>query len=344
MRVVAVPALLLLALAGLALVPDAAAAPPEPPCNGTIGASKTLGPVTVFASPPCYTVSVDPGCVYDHWYRQTVQRITVEANVCKGPTPPPTGASSAPPCTCPPPQCTPIETVGPLAGVARVSVSGTCDVRVDLLRIVACTEPLDGTWVFTRGRVTVTAPCKPDFDPCEPPFECYPQSTARAPPVCIWKEVAAGPVKAGFDQCQESHETDTCSNGSPQRIHRYEQVGPVYAQVHFCFPHSPPPGLGAAAEVQPPDPCGPTALCQGPECPAADVSTTDLLAYLGPHASASLSRDCHASAEERGLRCSIGTADVERTIGPLTVGADLCLPSLDCTCDPLPIATAPDIQ
>src|SRR5688572_32892181 len=102
MRAVSIPALLLLALAGLSIVPEAAAAPPEPPCNGTFAVTKTVGPVTVFASPPCYTVSVDPGCVFDHWYSQSVGRVTVRVNVCEGPTPPPTAASSQPPCTCPP--------------------------------------------------------------------------------------------------------------------------------------------------------------------------------------------------------------------------------------------------
>jgi hypothetical protein len=91
----------------------------------------------------------------------------------------------------------------------------------------------------------------------------------------------------------------------------------------------------SAAAIGLPSPCGPTALCQGPECPATSVTTTDLFAYLGPHATVSVSPDCKATVEERGLRCAIGTAEVGRTVGPLTVGADVCMPGLDCTCDPV---------
>ena len=116
-------------------------------------------------------------------------------------------------------------------------------------------------------------------------------------------------------------------------------VGPIHWTRHYCsFPGGDPVALAASSWARElPDPCGPTAYCTGPECPAVEVATTDLLAYLGPHASASLSQDCQATIEERGLRCAIGTADIERTAGPLTVGADVCMPGLDCTCDPLPV-------
>jgi hypothetical protein len=95
----------------------------------------------------------------------------------------------------------------------------------------------------------------------------------------------------------------------------------------------------SASAIELPDPCGPTAYCAGPECPAVDVSTTDFLAYLGPHASASTTQGCQATVEERGLRCAIGTAEVERTLGPVTVGADVCMPALECTCDPVDLAS-----
>lgn len=125
-------------------------------------------------------------------------------------------------------------------------------------------------------------------------------------------------------------------------------VGPIHWTRHYCaFPGGDPLAMSSAA-IDLPDPCGPTAYCTGPECPEVDIATTDLLAYLGPHASASLSQECSANVQERGLRCAIGTSELERTVGPLTVGADVCMPGLDCTCDPLPIelasASAADIE
>lgn len=320
MRPVAIVALLLASLAGLAFVPTSAAAPPAPACNGTIGGTTTLGPVSVFVSPPCYVVSVDAGCpvAASDWRSVTVQGVTVRVKTCD---PAAEEASQAPPCVCPPPPvCTPISTVGPLVRVVSVSVSSSCDVRVDLLSGYQCVSPLDERTVVTQGRITVTAPCEPEVEPCEPPLDCYPAAASSLPlalcespglcndagcpypvgaergtdlqagpahvthacgpqdvcsgpmgctnplgsasaaspavllipPVCIEREVAFGPVRAGFDQCRGDHETSPCY--SPQRIHRYEQVGPVWAQVHVCFPHSPPPDLAAASAAPSPLP------------------------------------------------------------------------------------------
>lgn len=119
-------------------------------------------------------------------------------------------------------------------------------------------------------------------------------------------------------------------------------IGPIHWTRHYCsLPGGPLDGISTTSAIGLPaiglpNPCGPTATCQGPECEEVDVSTTDLLAYLGPHASASVSRDCQATVEERGLHCAIGTAELERTVGPLTVGADVCMPPIDCTCPPMP--------
>ncbi|HJQ93156.1 MAG TPA: hypothetical protein VJ874_02600 [Candidatus Thermoplasmatota archaeon] len=248
MRAIAVPTIVLLALAGLALVPDAAAAPSEPPCNGTIGTTKTIGPVTFFASPPCYTVSVDPGCVYDDWHQQSVQRVTVRVNVCEGPTPPPTTAGAA-----------------------------------------------------------------------------------AVPPVCIWKEAEAGPVKAGFDQCRQSHETTNCSNGSPQQIHRYEQAGPVYAQVHFCFPHSPPPDLGAAASES--GPCGGADLQQ--RCPAPVPLCSGVKDPVEGAVDVDVSPNCHVLVTADFIDCLWGETWVYHSAGPVTVGYTTCRSPDTMSTDPL---------
>src|SRR5688500_17463741 len=105
MRVVAIPALLLLALAGLAVIPTASAAPPAPVCNGTIGGTFTpVEPVTVFVSPPCYDVYVEAmSCPLGNgeWTDYRVQTVGVHVYTCS--EDPTTASSSAPPCTCPPP-------------------------------------------------------------------------------------------------------------------------------------------------------------------------------------------------------------------------------------------------
>src|SRR5688500_1140211 len=138
MRSLAISALFLASLAGLALTPLASAAPPAPSCDGTAGGGETFGPVTLFASPPCYTVAVRAmGCpISGHWEERRVSNVLVRVYVCdSGPADGASSASYAPPCTCPPPpQCNEVVTVGPLASVVSVTVSSDCRVQVDLLR------------------------------------------------------------------------------------------------------------------------------------------------------------------------------------------------------------------
>jgi hypothetical protein len=350
MRLLAIPALLLLALAGLAVSPPAAAAPPAPPCNGTWATTQEVGPATVFVSPPCYHVDVEAmSCPISGSWKEVarVHQVVVRAYTCDRPDDAEPSTAMAPPCTCPPPpQCRPISTVGPVAEVVSVTLTSDCRIVVSILpRLVACGEPLDGSRAVTVGRLTVVLPCG-EIGPCEPPLECYPESSAALPPycrrveqavgpvyadvgqcfaqvvrvdactdtglglhyatpapanealdaevshcwpdgadagsasassaaippVCIEREAAAGPVKAGFDSCRQSHEDTTCSNGSAQRIHYYRQVGPVYAQVHFCFPHSPPPDLGASPTTSDTGPCGFQQRCPAPYPPCTGLS------------------------------------------------------------------------
>lgn len=334
MRPVAIVALLLASLAGLAFVPASAAVPPAPDCNGTVGGGPTVGPVSVFVSPPCYVVSVDPGmgCPVStsSWHPiVSAQGIVVRVKACDPPADAADSSSAqAQPCTCPPPQCAPISTVGPVAGVVSVSVSGTCNVRVDLLTAVACASPLDERTSVTQGRVTATAPCEPKVDPCEPPLDCYPEASAVGTtfwlPVCIERELLVGPVGAGFDQCRGDHETFPCF--SPQRIHHYEQVGPVWVQVHVCFPHSPPPTLGAsAAAIEPPVPpvCGPDMLCQGPECPSESVASE-----VDHHNSVTVNADCTVDIVTGYGQICVGawTGHDTYVVGPVTWDRYYCRP------------------
>jgi hypothetical protein len=116
-----------------------------------------------------------------------------------------------------------------------------------------------------------------------------------------------------------------------------------------------PADLGLASASLPP-PCYTltTPCCGGPgfapcpppcdECPPPGpcrefaVATSQLLAYLGPHAGAALHSDCTADVWEAGLVCPKALPDeghTDREVGPVGVHADTCDPQLVCTCDPL---------
>lgn len=370
MRPVAICCLLLLALAGLAITPSAAAAPPVPACNGVWAVRETVGPVTVFASPPCYEITIGAASCPLSSEKTTTARagnIAVHVKTCDSVE----AASAAPgqPCTCPPPRCAnPVDTTGVLAQVVRVTLTSDCRVIVTVLYgVVACSDPLDGAKAVSVGSVTVVLPCG-QIDSCEPPMECYPTSAAieppvcgpdqmctepelplcasrdlcndagcpypvgnergtdltvgglrvthacgpqdlcsgpmrctnplstaavAIPPVCIEREAAAGPVSAGFDSCRQDHESYPCY--SVQRIHEYEQAGPVWAQVHACLPHSPPPTAAAA----PPRPCGvqqrcpaPVPLCSGVNSPSPAILE--------------VSSNCHVYVELDHMDCLFG--------------------------------------
>lgn len=342
MRPLAISGLLLASLAGLALAPTASAAPPQPSCNGVWAATETLGPVAVFASPPCYEVSIDAmSCPVspETWSEVRSGAIAVRVKACDRVEGAETDASAmAPPCTCPPPpRCNQVWTEGPLAGIVSDTITEDCRIVVAILRgTIACTDPLDGEKVLTQGRISVILPCG-QIDYCEPPFECYPASTQPVlppicgptamcaepglpaavliPPVCIWKEAAIGNLaKAGFDQCRQSHETfPPCS--SPQRIHEYEQVAWLYAQVDLCLPHGPPPTLASAAAAVEPPVCGPDMRCEGPSCPARSVGST-----VDHENSVTLNEDCTIDiVTGRGQVCVGAWSGYEqRVVGPVT--------------------------
>lgn len=357
MRSFAIPALLLTALAGLALTPMAAAeeaaAPPQP-CNGTVGGGQTYGPVTVFASPPCYTVEVKAmSCpISGHWDERRVNNVAVRIYVCDDPTTADAGESaSSTPCTCPPPPvCTPVYTVGPIAYVASITVYSNCRVQVDLLRIIACTGPLDGTHVITQGLVTVTAPCKPQFDPCEPPFDCYPEVQAW-PPVCIERNIEQGAITGHVGQCGPQYVAfDNCDGGGVQTTHYYNDLSAVkpiaglaYVQVDHCLPHSPPPGASAETTASDPGPCGavqarcpaPVPLCYGIQ------DELDMVALSSSVAGYDVAPNCHVTVSADLIDCLWGEHWVEHSAGPATVRYTECSSPEEtmsqqqpCTCPP----------
>lgn len=101
-----------------------------------------------------------------------------------------------------------------------------------------------------------------------------------------------------------------------------------------CFAPCPPP----CDECPPPSPV---------RCREVAVSTSQLFAYMGPHAGAALHSDCSVDVWEAGLQCNVKAVPthettIQRDVGPVGASVDSCSPSVDCTCPPLlaPLALA----
>ena len=236
--------------------------------------------------------------------------------------------------------------------------TSVCD-SPDLCNDAGCPYPAgaeQGTTV-TVGGTTVHNDCGPQ-SLCSGPMRCTsPFDQAAYLPVCIQPQVEQGPVRFGVDQCRQDHETyPACA--SAQRIHVYQQQGPVWAQIHVCFPHTPPPDLGLAANN--PGPCGaanPYQRCPAPypirPCEAlevADVAAVDpLVAPPGPRPEVSLqiADDCHVNLYVKYdvMDCLFGEQYNPTHVGPLvTVWVWGCAPPYPpqetmavgppCTCPP----------
>lgn len=338
MRPVAISVLLLAALAGLAVVPMAAAAPPTQPCNGTIGGGPTIGPVTVFVSPPCYEVEVHTmSCpVSPETHREVrVGTVAVRVYSCAA-----VEAASAPPCTCPPPpRCNPITTVGPLAEIVSVTVTSSCRVVVEVLpRLVACSDPLDGRKSVSVGQLTVTLPCG-QVDQCE--IECYPMSasTPKYLPVCIEREVQQGAVRAGYSTCYDEFvEVVDCGSGGAQRIRYANDLGPAYVRVDYCLPHSPPPSAAASN----PGPCG--TATSGYKCPAPVPLCSGVKDPIEGPVDVDISSTCRVLVTVDAMDCVQEGRPITYTAGPATVSAETCSAPTSATAVEAPPCTCPPPQ
>jgi hypothetical protein len=104
-----------------------------------------------------------------------------------------------------------------------------------------------------------------------------------------------------------------------------------YCGVGFicaCMP------AGEVSSAEPPSPCGPTALCEGPTCTPLDAVTTG----LPVQGEVRIDGDCTANVSEAGTPCAGPTAPGSvHADGPASVSAATCRLDADCTCDPLPI-------
>jgi hypothetical protein len=157
------------------------------------------------------------------------------------------------------------------------------------------------------------APCPPPCYDCPPPGLCAPLATEIDEGDAfglIGRFVQLGMVYVGphaglrlnADCSIDVWATDIdCQSHLLPLAHdeEHEVVGPVEVSADTCqlgfICACMPADIASTSSAQPPNPCGPTALCQGPECPEVDVATSDFLAYMGPHAGLVVSRSCKAN-------------------------------------------------
>lgn len=147
MRAVVIPALLLLALAGLAVIPDAAAAPqPIYPCEKLSGMESDSSAFDIDVTPRCQVaVSVDVvDCLWgETWVNHTVGPATVRYTTCQSQPPDATASAFAPgPSACGLQSATPTS-LGPTSVNPQRFVWGydlaQCDIDVE--PIGACAPP-----------------------------------------------------------------------------------------------------------------------------------------------------------------------------------------------------------
>lgn len=263
-------------------------------------------------------------------------------------------------------------------GVLRVSVSAECHVLIEY-------KPYDCVWncgwhtylqgppvtlrVYQQNSPSESSSAAELPDPCGETANCQ-------PPSCTPKELASS---EGLPFTLTARVNDNCwllvSMSDPQCPGPTAQGGNLHTDgivslwVDTCrldltctcdplpiamaaalpdlFPEC--PGMGSCCGIEPEGGgCGPSP--SAPSCPEESVSTTDLFAYMGPHATVAVHSDCTVDVSEHGLVCATLVAPdpgaVDRTVGPVQVHADTCVPDLDCTCPPLmaPASSAAQLQ
>lgn len=98
----------------------------------------------------------------------------------------------------------------------------------------------------------------------------------------------------------------------------------------------PCPGMGGCCGIEPEGGCPPST----PTCPEAYVSTTQFFGFLGPSAAVATHPGCTVDVYVSNPACPSLAPNEDHddaATGPVRLHADTCRPSLDCTCDPLPI-------
>jgi hypothetical protein len=72
-------------------------------------------------------------------------------------------------------------------------------------------------------------------------------------------------------------------------------------------------------------------------CRPVAFDTSTLVEWNGPQAGFSVSSSCQVHAGESGTNCPGSTERHTTTVheGAVSASADTCVPSLDCTCDPM---------
>lgn len=160
-----------------------------------------------------------------------------------------------------------------------------------------------------------------------PPGPCYAKDYVNGPVHVYTTMGCATFVDVDIMDCLWGEQWNTYRVGTTNVYVRYTSCSSPYETMQ-----------------QPPPQCIAFAPCPAPvRCTETEVSTTDYFAYLGPHATARLNRDCSVDVIENGLVCpsSMEESQIHRNEagGKVEVTADSCDLVLYCTCDPLPIKT-----
>jgi hypothetical protein len=200
----------------------------------------------------------------------------------------------------------------------------------------------------------------------QPPSPCGPTALCEGPSACVPRELATVglpvqlTIRIDGDCTPAVSESGTPCPGltEPVLVH-VDGIVPIAAEACrlsldcTCDPlpidraaaaslppiFQPCPSMGGCCGIEPEGGCPPA----GPQCPETSVSTTDLFGFLGPSAAAATHSGCTVDVSVSDPACpslAPNQGHADPSAGPVRAHADTCSPSLDCTCDPLPVEVA----
>lgn len=349
-------ALLAAALLALSFVPQATAAPEPsaaapPQCNGTIGGGTSVGPVTVFASPPCYTVELRMSCpLAGRWEERRVGHVTVRTYTCTSPTD--DAASQA---VFIPPVCLEREV---RQGPATVGYSSCEDERVEVAGGCSGGGAQGIHYAKDLGPATArVAYCVPHSPPPAATAAGIPTPTDI--PYCILEDCRPiGEALGSLLACPEKSYTVRADTENTVAVHgdctadletgkgqmcvgawygtEERDVGPVHWTRHYCrFPGGDPTG-GIGTSSSDPRPCGVQQRCPAPVPPCSPIGDP----VAGDVADVDVSPYCRVIVSVDAADCTGTERWASQTVGPLTVRSTECDDGTDAStvamADPFP--------
>jgi hypothetical protein len=390
----------LLALAALSVAPSADASQQPPPCGAGDWACPTpvcrqaqvdetdmlavigaLGPWGMVYTGPHFGVRLNSDCTVDTWatwpeadclsyalplayQEQTVDAGRVGATVMT------CGVGFI--CACMPADvssasatavCPSDRWEGPFHVTLSPMAPAGCSVQVDV-KAYDCVWNCDWHTYLQGPPVTVRVyeQNNGETSSVQPPSPCGPTALCQGPECPVVVPVAGLPAQVGVLVlgCRVSTPAPTCVGPTaPGGGVHVDGLVPVAAEACrlsvdcTCDPlpidrvaasslppiFQPCPGMGGCCGIEPEGGCPPST----PQCPEASVSTTQLFGFLGPSAAVATHSGCSVDAYASDPACpsfAPNQGHADPSAGPVRAHADTCSPSLDCTCDPLPIEAA----